>query len=108
MDSNFRCPITPPQLEWWRLHINVSTVPIPDKYVLTAWRLHWGARIKPRISLVMFQNFGTDGFKNIVNSCIFYDYFSMFLFDRTICKYEHELCFNTPYSTQTHTHTARQ
>ena len=27
MDSNFKCPITPPQLDWWGLHINVSTVP---------------------------------------------------------------------------------
>ena len=27
MDSNSRCPITPPQHDWWRLHINVSTVP---------------------------------------------------------------------------------
>ena len=27
MDSNSRCPITPPQHDWWQLHINVSTVP---------------------------------------------------------------------------------
>ena len=28
MDLNSRCPITLPQHDWWRLHINVSTIPI--------------------------------------------------------------------------------
>ena len=34
MDSNFRCPITPPQHDWWRLHINVSIVPTRTKTCL--------------------------------------------------------------------------
>ena len=33
MDLNFRCPITPPQHDWWRLQREYC--PDPDKYVLT-------------------------------------------------------------------------
>ena len=62
MDSNFRCQS--------HLHnliggdsIQRKYRPDPDKYVLTAWRLHWKGESKPRISLVMFRNFDTNGFK---------------------------------------------
>ena len=65
MDLNSRCPITPLQHDWWRLHINVSTVPTRTKYVLTTWQLHWGPELKPWISLVMFQNFDINGFKKL-------------------------------------------
>ena len=64
MDLNFRCPITPPQHDWWRIHTNVSTVPTRTNTCLQLGDSA-GERIKPRISLVMFRNFDINGFKTL-------------------------------------------
>ena len=66
MDSNSGCPIIPRQHDWWRLHINVSTIPIRTNMCLQLGDSTGDPESKPRISLVMFRNFGTNGFKKQV------------------------------------------
>ena len=63
MNSNSRYPIIPPQHDWWRLHINVSIVPTRINTCLQLGDSTGDEESKPKISLVMFRNFDTNGFK---------------------------------------------